>query len=61
MGNFKNDSVNGYGTFYNSALGTIETGLWKKGKRDDIYNKDKIPSTRYIIFSIIFEFIILFS
>ena len=48
FGNFQNDNVNGYGTFYNSSMGTIETGLWKNGKRDDINHKDTIPATRYL-------------
>ena len=48
LGNFKNDSVNGFGTFYNSALGTIETGEWKDGRRVDINQKDNIPATRYL-------------
>jgi len=50
FGNFQNDKVNGYGTFYNGALGTFETGIWKNGKRVDINHKDSIPSTRYITF-----------
>ena len=50
LGNFQNDSVNGFGTFYNGALGTIETGVWKNGKRVDINHKDTIPSTRYLSF-----------
>ena len=50
LGNFQNDSVNGYGTFYNGALGTIETGTWKNGKRENINNKDIIPSIRYLTF-----------
>ena len=50
LGNFKNDCVNGYGTFYSSALSTIETGLWKDGRRVDINDKDTIPSTRYLSF-----------
>ena len=50
LGNFHNDTVNGYGTFYNSALGTIETGIWKNGKRDEINHKDSVPATRYLSF-----------
>ena len=50
FGHFHNDTVNGYGTFYNGALGTIETGVWKNGKRDDINHKDTIPSTRYLAY-----------
>ena len=50
FGNFQNDYVNGFGTFYNRALSTIETGLWKDGKRVDINDKDTIPSTRYLCF-----------
>ena len=50
LGNFQNDKVNGFGTFYSSALGTIETGLWEDGKRSDINHKDIIPSTRYLSF-----------
>ena len=50
LGNFQNDTVNGFGTFYNGALGTIETGIWKNGKRVDINHKDIIPSTRYLSF-----------
>ena len=50
LGNFQNDCVNGYGTFYNSSLSTIETGLWKDGRRVDINDKDTIPSTRYLSF-----------
>ena len=50
LGNFQNDNVNGYGTFYNSAMGTIETGIWKNGKRDNINHKDTVPATRYLSF-----------
>ena len=50
VGNFKNDSVNGYGSFYSSLLGTIESGIWKDGKRENIYDKETIPSTRYLSF-----------
>ena len=50
FGNFKNDTINGLGTFYNAALGTIETGMWKNGKRIEVNKKDNIPSTRYISF-----------
>ena len=50
IGNFDNNGVNGYGTFYSSALGTIESGVWKNGRREDINNKENIPSTRYISF-----------
>ena len=50
LGNFQNDTVNGYGTFFNSYMGTIETGVWKNGRRGDIYHKDTIPSTRYLSF-----------
>ena len=50
MGNFKNDCVNGYGTFYSSGLNTIETGIWKDGRRVEINDKDTIPSTRYLSF-----------
>ena len=50
LGNFKNYSVNGYGNFYNSSMGIIETGVRKNGKRDDINHKDTIPSTRYLSF-----------
>jgi hypothetical protein len=50
LGDFKNDSVNGFGTFYSCALGTIETGSWKNGKREEINHKDNIPSTRYLTF-----------
>ena len=50
LGNFKNDYVNGFGTFYCSALGTIETGIWKDGRRVDVNDKDTIPSTRYLSF-----------
>ena len=50
LGDFQNDSVNGFGTFYSCALGTIETGLWKNGKREEIDHKDNIPSTRYLTF-----------
>jgi len=50
LGNFQNDSVNGFGTFYNSTLSTIETGVWKDGRREDIRDKDTIPSTRYLSF-----------
>ena len=50
LGNFQNDSVNGFGTFYNSILSTIETGVWKDGRREDIRDKDTIPSTRYLSF-----------
>ena len=50
LGNFNNDSIEGMGTFYSAALGTIETGLWKNGKRIDINHKDNIPSTRYLSF-----------
>ena len=32
-----------------AALGTIETGIWKDGRRIDV-NKDNIPSTRYLSF-----------
>jgi hypothetical protein len=49
LGNFENDYVNGFGTFYCAALGTIETGIWKDGRRIDV-NKDNIPSTRYLSF-----------
>ena len=50
IGNFDNNGVNGYGTFYSSALGTIESGVWKNGRREDINNKENIPSTIYISF-----------
>ena len=50
LGNFNNDYIEGRGTFYNAALGSIETGLWKSGKRVDINHKDNIPSTRYLSF-----------
>ena len=50
IGNFNGDGVNGYGSFYSSLLGTIESGIWKSGKRDDIYDKETIPSTRYLSF-----------
>jgi len=50
LGNFDNDYIEGRGTFYNAALGTIETGMWKCGKRVDINQKDNIPSTRYLSF-----------
>ena len=50
LGNFKNSSINGMGTFYIASLGTIETGLWENGKRSDINHKDNIPSTRYLSF-----------
>ena len=50
LGNFKNDCVNGYGTFYSSGMNTIETGLWKDGRRVDINDKENIPSTRYLAF-----------
>jgi hypothetical protein len=50
VGNFKNDSVNGYGSFYSSLLGTIESGMWKDGKRENIYDSENIPTTRYISF-----------
>ena len=50
LGNFKNDCVNGYGTFYSSGLNTIETGIWKEGRRLEINDKDTIPSTRYLSF-----------
>ena len=50
LGNYQNDSINGFGTFYSSSLGTIETGLWNNGKRDNILHKDTIPSTRYLAF-----------
>ena len=50
LGNFKDDTINGMGTFYCAALGTVETGLWKNGKRSDINKKEEIPSTRYISF-----------
>ena len=50
LGNFQNDSVNGFGTFYNSTMSTIETGVWKDGRREDICDKDTIPSTRYLSF-----------
>ena len=50
LGNFNNDGVNGYGSFYSSLLGTIESGIWKDGKRENIYDKESIPSTRYLSF-----------
>ena len=50
VGNFNNDGVNGYGSFYSSFLGTIESGIWKDGKRENIYDKETIPSTRYLSF-----------
>ena len=50
VGNFNNDGVNGYGSFYSSYLGTIESGIWKDGKRENIYDKETIPSTRYLSF-----------
>ena len=50
VGNFKHDAVNGYGSFYSSLLGTIESGIWKDGKRENIYDKETIPSTRYLSF-----------
>ena len=50
VGNFSNDGVNGYGSFYSSLLGTIESGIWKDGKRENIYDSENIPSTRYISF-----------
>lgn len=50
LGNFQDDCVNGYGTFYSSSMSTIETGLWKNGRRLDINDKDTIPSTRYLSF-----------
>ena len=50
LGNFKNDTIDGMGTFYSAGLGTIETGLWKNGKRSDINHKDDVPSTRYLSF-----------
>jgi len=50
VGNFENDGVNGYGCFYSSLLGTIESGIWKDGKRENIYDKETIPPTRYISF-----------
>jgi hypothetical protein len=50
VGNFSNDGVNGYGSFYSSLLGTIESGIWKDGKRENIYNSENIPSTRYLSF-----------
>ena len=50
LGNFENDTINGMGTFYCAALGTIETGMWKNGKRSNITKKEDIPSTRYISF-----------
>ena len=50
FGNYKNDTITGLGTFYNSALGSIETGIWKNGKREQIEKKDYIPSTRYLSF-----------
>ena len=50
IGNFNNDGVNGYGSFYSSLLGTIESGVWKNGKRENIYDKETIPSTRYLSF-----------
>lgn len=50
VGNFSNDGVNGYGSFYSSFLGTIESGMWKDGKRENIYDSENIPTTRYISF-----------
>ena len=50
FGNFSNEGVNGYGSFYSSLLGTIESGIWKDGKRENIYDKETIPSTRYLSF-----------
>ena len=50
FGNFENDSVNGYGTFYSSSANTIETGIWKDGRRVQIIDKENIPSTRYLSF-----------
>ena len=50
FGNFENDSVNGYGTFYSSSMNTIETGIWKDGRRVQITDKENIPSTRYLSF-----------
>ena len=50
IGNFNNDGVNGYGSFYSSLLGTIESGIWKSGKRENIHDKETIPSTRYLSF-----------
>ncbi len=50
MGNFENDCVNGYQTFYSSGLNSIETGIWKDGRRVEINYKDIIPSTRYFFF-----------
>ena len=50
LGHFVNDTVNGFGTFYNGALGTIESGIWKNGKRVNINHKENIPSTRYLTF-----------
>ena len=50
FGNFQDDSVNGFGTFYNGATGVIETGMWSNGKRVDINHRDVIPSTRYLSF-----------
>ena len=50
LGNFDNDSIEGMGTFYSAGLGTIETGLWKNGKRNEINHKDNIPATRYLSF-----------
>ena len=50
FGHFENDSVNGYGTFYSSSMNSIETGLWKDGRRVQITDKENIPSTRYLSF-----------
>ena len=50
IGNFNNDGVNGYGSFYSASMGTIESGIWKDGKRENIYDKETIPNTRYISF-----------
>ena len=50
LGNFENDYVNGFGTFYCSGLSTIETGIWKEGRRVADTEKETIPTTRYLSF-----------
>ena len=50
LGYFQDDCVNGYGTFYSTGLSTIETGLWRDGRRVNIDENYKIPATRYLSF-----------
>ena len=50
FGNFKNDSINGFGTFYNSYLNKFETGIFKEGRRLNITDSDSIPNIRYLSF-----------